>query len=979
MDSTRHLPDNCGQIVAFEGDVDTIAIQLQLIPPSSKILIIPSLESSLPPTRQRGPFDPNSYIHHVHAALTARIERAHSFLRLSTPTQPRLVFLNGGTVCARAACVRAICDHSTDGNVREAERLFNEAVKDGVDGLLRSQPVPREGSRVVSSSTAFNEEETATSIPAGQNRDHSPARTATPEPEIRGLPGQEFGYISRVPTASSQTADLIVEESPEQSWEALMPQEGVTSRAEKRTTFGGQIPSPIARKLQDADQAEQSGDDSDLEDFTSPLGSAFADPKIFTEDVVLGEAYVVDVPSKYLRASNKRAKSAEMIDVRTTKTPEGTFGPGSPEQDASGSPIVMRPFTADGRLQRKSSLPIFQLPKTVYGGSPVASKKTLLPSASIESSVTESRPFGRRGTFSEDSAIDVTAVSSRKSQEILSYEPVLPLLEDLVIHFKDGSSDEILEFVITSYKDGSYPIPPPPPPKPKTSLVPSPTNSLVFIPSHELSVPRLSRDIAAETDDERSHRRQKSDSYRPDGDSSPLESKQLEPPRSASEMRRFGGLATPNMTPPPTANGISQKFCDFSYTNTSNAVHIQDSLRAILDSYFPTGETGYSQGYNSITAGTDRLWKPVFGNIDDNTGFQRTTVDQIIAFGHEDGVDMDFFAHISGQIEALGMKKSGINRAGKLDLRYFVANVLQTAEEQSKRTSARPWSNPKALATMLVPHLEAYLASNPMIGLLILHYPITHLSTVLALRKLIGADLFKVAGILDGLASEPSFEDQPTTLLSTDPASRAAQIIFQRSRTDSIHNHYTQSSFSTRSTSQPNSLPAHLRNRLSVISLSKADYLLPSTASPIEIKSLLSSISQALIERSSFYTPEPEPSPIFAKYPVPPIPDSPTESDRVSYAHSRKKASRSRPNYASSIASTRTTGSEKARREEAREKQLEKDWENFYLGEDSEDEYDRMVMGRSGTTAMPEMRKRNKLDEMKKVRSKKAFKWLGLA
>ncbi|KAH8820436.1 hypothetical protein F5884DRAFT_49259 [Xylogone sp. PMI_703] len=997
MDSVPNSQDSCGQIVAFEGDVDTIATQLQLIPFSSKILIIPSLESSLPRPKPSTLFDPHAYIHDVHTVLTARIEKARSFLKLSTPTQPRLVFLNGGTICARATCVRAICDNATDGDVREAERQFNEAVKDGLDGLLRSRPRPREEKEAEeekgqedeeeeqqqqrhqqlqpdTSNTTNDAEETVTaavavaapSIPAPEPPAVRMMRSITPEIQTRGLAFQEFGHPSRL------SADLMVEDRPESvledeppSWGALTPKENLTSRMEKRTTFGGQIPSPVARRLRDTEEEEQSGDESDLDDFTSPLNSA-----LVTEDVVFGEAYIVDVPSKYLRASSKRTKSAETIDVTITKPPDGTFGPGSPESGASDSPIVMRPFTADGRLQRKPSLPLFQLPKTTYDGSPAtANEKTLLPSADVEPPEKESRPLGRRGTFSEDSAIDVTAGSSGKPHGSFAFEPVFPLLEDLVIQFKDGSSDDILESVIASYKDGSYPIIP----QRRTILVPSPT-SAVFS-GYESGLPMFASGITVEVDEVRSHKSQGSNSHLSDGGDYPSEMHHRWPSqdefgRSSTEGRGFGGLTAQTITPPSTANGISQKFCDFTYTNSSNAVHIQDSLRAVLDSYFPTNETGYSQGFSLIATGTDRLWKPVFGSIDDSTGSQRTTVDQIIAFGHEDGVDTDLFAHISGQIEALGMKRNGINKAGKLDLRYLVANVLQTAEEQSKRTGVRPWSNTKALATMLVPHLEAYLASNPMIGLLILHYPITHLSTVLALRKLIGADLFKVAGILDGLSSEPSFDDQPATILSSDLSFRTRSI-FQRGRTDSIHSHYTSNSFSTRSTSQ---LPAHLRNRLSVISLSKADYLIPSTASPAEIKTLLSSIAQGLIERSSFYTPDPESSPAFCK-PAPPIPDSPIENDR---AHLRKK-SRSRSNYTPSIISTRTTASERIRREEARERQLEKDWENFYLGEDSDDDYDRMVMGRSGGVVLPDLRKKARLEEMTKVGGKKAFKWLGLA
>lgn len=74
----------------------------------------------------------------------------------------------------------------------------------------------------------------------------------------------------------------------------------------------------------------------------------------------------------------------------------------------------------------------------------------------------------------------------------------------------------------------------------------------------------------------------------------------------------------------------------------------------------------------------------------------------------------------------------------------------------------------------------------------------------------------------------------------------------------------------------------------------------------------------------------------------------------------------------------RTTNSERVRREDAR---IEKDWENFYIGdEDSEDDdYDRMVMGRAGARIVPEVRKVMPDGKEPKRSTKKALKWLGLA
>jgi hypothetical protein len=184
------------------------------------------------------------------------------------------------------------------------------------------------------------------------------------------------------------------------------------------------------------------------------------------------------------------------------------------------------------------------------------------------------------------------------------------------------------------------------------------------------------------------------------------------------------------------------------------------------------------------------------------------------------------------------------------------------------------------------------------------------------------------------------------------------------------------------------------------VSFSKADYLLPSIATDAEISNFLSGIWMSLIEKSTFYSPEPEPAPtivekIVEKFiekpslpPTPASPQSPPTYRRKQAKEPRdSKISRliggdapSQPsprmrghNYAPSVASTiRTTGSERVRRE----RKNDEAWDNFYISEEdsADDAYDRMIMGRSGVKIVA-----NKLAPEKKRSSKKALKWLGLA
>ena len=77
-----------------------------------------------------------------------------------------------------------------------------------------------------------------------------------------------------------------------------------------------------------------------------------------------------------------------------------------------------------------------------------------------------------------------------------------------------------------------------------------------------------------------------------------------------------------------------------------------------------------------------------------------------------------------------------------------------TAQPLANQTSDNPFTNSYLLATLIVPHLEIYLALHSEVRYLLLQYPPEHLRTVLALQKLLGVDLMKVAQIVDSNSKE---------------------------------------------------------------------------------------------------------------------------------------------------------------------------------------------------------------------------------
>ena len=163
----------------------------------------------------------------------------------------------------------------------------------------------------------------------------------------------------------------------------------------------------------------------------------------------------------------------------------------------------------------------------------------------------------------------------------------------------------------------------------------------------------------------------------------------------------------------------------------------------------------------------------------------------------------------------------------------------------SIHNTVNPFSSPKVLATFIIPQIEAYLAANNS-RLLILHYPFNHLATIVALRKLIGQDIFKIAGVVDSLSSDPP-PRIPANRLSNDVTSSKGNKGLPRA-----HSHDA--------AQRQNSIPSHIsslnigtrqhKKSESTASFSKANYLLPSTAINAEITTFLSEISMSLTEKS---------------------------------------------------------------------------------------------------------------------------------
>lgn len=168
-----------------------------------------------------------------------------------------------------------------------------------------------------------------------------------------------------------------------------------------------------------------------------------------------------------------------------------------------------------------------------------------------------------------------------------------------------------------------------------------------------------------------------------------------------------------------------------------------------------------------------------------------------------------------------------------------------------------PFENPSLLACLMIPHLETYLAASITTRFLVLEYPTEHLATVLALRKLIGSDMFKVAGIIDLEVASPSTCCE-TVSPQHKPGAQNGNPVARNLDSVSLPG----SPFPNNN-AHGGATIAHRRR----LSFSRANYLLTSSATDGEIATFISKIWRVLIDIDSFYAPEqPQASPTYSSH-----------------------------------------------------------------------------------------------------------------
>ncbi|KAK4459942.1 hypothetical protein QBC42DRAFT_230604 [Cladorrhinum samala] len=393
--------------------------------------------------------------------------------------------------------------------------------------------------------------------------------------------------------------------------------------------------------------------------------------------------------------------------------------------------------------------------------------------------------------------------------------PVLPLHENLIIYLSGKQRDEGLSLVFHGFRLGDYP------------------DRVLTEDSNLLETTNISRKTSS------------CGSRSRDGKFDSWES-------SWGEGALIHGLLTPSSSPTPsttrtlTTPEMAQRLHRLDIENEAPA-SLQNLLRSLLCSRFPIQNCEHGEPPSPRRSGAKDSWQPLHcGVAKASCPKGPTRIDMILAIGAEAGVNSQYLSGLAEKIEKLGCKRSNASRSGRLNLRSLIASAMQsfTAQPLTRQCHGNPFSDRSLLAALIVPHLETYLHTHPDVHLLLIEYPAEHLGTILALQELIGIELMKVVGILNGDGDGSTLMRPLTAPPRPGLTKTAIKSRFQNEFGDRV------------------------RALMGACSFSKANFLLASSATQAETAAFIAAIREILISISDFYIPE---TPL---YPLAPLPDT---------------------------------------------------------------------------------------------------------
>lgn len=217
-------------------------------------------------------------------------------------------------------------------------------------------------------------------------------------------------------------------------------------------------------------------------------------------------------------------------------------------------------------------------------------------------------------------------------------------------------------------------------------------------------------------------------------------------------------------------------------------------------------------------------------------------------------------------------------------LRYLMTTAMETfttlpLSHQASHGS-NPFTSPSQVAKLFVPHLERYLSSNPSVRFLIITFPLASLSSMIALRSLLGTEAMKVAMLSNPRSSTPTLQPVGSNSAINKPSNEATIALNSRKRVplSRLGNSKAQALLGNEQIPKPiglkksaNGLMQMSRSSLDSEDLAeRPDFTLEITSMQdseiVEraVDELVHKVRKVLIEKSSIYGSAVPPSPHFA-------------------------------------------------------------------------------------------------------------------
>ncbi|CAK7564042.1 MAG: hypothetical protein SEPTF4163_001925 [Sporothrix epigloea] len=841
-------PQYSGKIVALEGlTQDALEIQLRLLPSSPHILVLPSLQKyleddcqdarsfapSIPstslasyapssyatskPENSSSAFDARRYVRSICAAAAARQAIALDFLENdnicgethSTLTPPqKTVFLNGGTASSHALCIEAIREHdaAAGGGLEQAALIFDKLIENGFAGLRDEPTVPsmQERSRFNVAVLDGDDSPMTKAMRAADALDH---KTESLQPSTHIFDPT----ITNKPRSRSLSLPVYEENL------ALLNADRQDNRA-LASNLGSRGDSRIHNLTQLKVSTQQS-----VSSTPSANGSV-------VRSVSLGPAPRGRTTCRYPSCARGQINDTKAL-LRDNDMGETLY------YHQCHQSQTQRARSLEHKLPAKTDNTALCVDMDHFfrASSRETSSVRPQPSSSTQRKI---RASNRDISTSRNSIDCSTGVSPNGP---VFFEPFFPLIEDIVIRFDDDESSTLkrtsaLDLAIQKFRDteaarrkrhdnsmlqdvqsiqtqtvsllGRRTT--------SSALPETPVSSSHGYSSSTSSTASSSRACTTADPIARTSSMDDYDPFAPHeynaGPKPPLPFKSpVTKQRQASQSIETPDPLTPARSPSPMQlvddelDDSGTRFHVLATAKFSSILALHNALRSSLRTFFSqkdtrSGSVGEHSAENSVEnpisdtffsnsgSASNNLWVPLFETAHQTKAKEQSSVratNFVLAVGNQHDVPFDLMSKITGRLDALGCQSDiGITRGGRLDIRYLIANAMQTlkaqkacnygncAELSSLNWPATSMSSPTslsstrvsyALATLVIAQLDLYLRSCPTSSpslsaarLFLLDYPSELLPVVLALRQLMGQNMVQVATVI--VNSDPKYQ-----------------------------------------------------------------------------------------------------------------------------------------------------------------------------------------------------------------------------